>query len=40
MDEGVNQGPLISLKALDKVKDHLSDAVDRGAANYCRWKTS
>jgi succinate-semialdehyde dehydrogenase/glutarate-semialdehyde dehydrogenase len=22
MDEGVNQGPLISLKALDKVKDH------------------
>ena len=31
MDEGVNQGPLISLKALDKVKDHLSDAVDRGA---------
>ncbi len=31
MDEGVNQGPLISFKALDKVKDHLSDAVDRGA---------
>ena len=31
MDEGVNQGPLISLKALDKVKDHLSDAVNRGA---------
>ena len=31
MDEGVNQGPLISLKALDKVKYHLSDAVDRGA---------
>ena len=31
MDEGVNQGPLISLEALDKVKDHLSDAVDRGA---------
>ena len=31
MDEGVNQGPLISLKALEKVKDHLSDAVDRGA---------
>jgi len=31
MDEGVNQGPLISLKALEKVKDHLSDAIDRGA---------
>ena len=31
MDEGVNQGPLISLKALEKVKDHLADAVDRGA---------
>jgi succinate-semialdehyde dehydrogenase/glutarate-semialdehyde dehydrogenase len=31
MDEGVNQGPLISFKALDKVKDHLADAVDRGA---------
>ena len=31
MDEGVNLGPLISLKALEKVKDHLSDAIDRGA---------
>jgi len=31
MDEGVNQGPLISFKALDKVKEHLADAVDRGA---------
>jgi succinate-semialdehyde dehydrogenase/glutarate-semialdehyde dehydrogenase len=31
MDEGVNQGPLISLKALEKVKEHLADAVDRGA---------
>ena len=31
MDEGVNQGPLISFKALDKVKDHLADALDRGA---------
>jgi succinate-semialdehyde dehydrogenase/glutarate-semialdehyde dehydrogenase len=31
MDEGINQGPLISFKALDKVKDHLADAVDRGA---------
>ena len=31
MDDGVNQGPLISLKALEKVKDHLSDAIDRGA---------
>ena len=31
MDDGVNQGPLISFKALDKVKDHLADAVDRGA---------
>ena len=31
MDDGVNQGPLISLKALEKVKDHVSDAIDRGA---------
>ena len=31
MDDGVNQGPLISLKALEKVQDHLSDAIDRGA---------
>ena len=31
MVEGVNQGPLISFKALDKVKDHLADALDRGA---------
>ncbi|MBT5499273.1 MAG: NAD-dependent succinate-semialdehyde dehydrogenase, partial [Thiotrichales bacterium] len=31
MDEGVNQGPLISFKALDKVKEHLADAVDHGA---------
>jgi succinate-semialdehyde dehydrogenase/glutarate-semialdehyde dehydrogenase len=31
MDEGINQGPLISFKALDKVKDHLADAVNRGA---------
>jgi succinate-semialdehyde dehydrogenase/glutarate-semialdehyde dehydrogenase len=31
MEEGINQGPLISQKALDKVKDHISDAVDRGA---------
>ena len=31
MDEGVNQGPLISFKALDIVKDHLADALDRGA---------
>jgi len=31
MEEGINQGPLISQKALDKVKDHISDAIDRGA---------
>ena len=31
MEDGINQGPLISQKALDKVKDHISDAVDRGA---------
>ena len=31
MDDGVNQGPLISLKALEKVQDHLLDAIDRGA---------
>ena len=31
MEEGINQGPLISQKALDKVKDHISDAVDKGA---------
>ena len=31
MEDGINQGPLISQKALDKVKDHISDAIDRGA---------
>jgi succinate-semialdehyde dehydrogenase/glutarate-semialdehyde dehydrogenase len=31
MEDGINQGPLISQKALDKVKDHISDAVDKGA---------
>ena len=31
MEDGINQGPLISQKALNKVKDHISDAIDRGA---------
>ena len=31
MEDGINQGPLISQKALDKVKDHISDAIDKGA---------
>lgn len=30
-DEGVIAGPLISDKALDKVADHIADAVDKGA---------
>jgi succinate-semialdehyde dehydrogenase/glutarate-semialdehyde dehydrogenase len=31
MDEGVTQGPLINPEAVDKVEDHIADAVKRGA---------
>ncbi|MBO9127906.1 MULTISPECIES: NAD-dependent succinate-semialdehyde dehydrogenase [unclassified Rhizobium] len=31
-DPDVSAGPLISQKAVDKVKDHIADAVDKGAA--------
>jgi len=31
MQEGVNQGPLINLEALEKVQEHITDALDRGA---------
>ena len=31
MKEGINQGPLINEDALNKVQDHISDAVDKGA---------
>ena len=31
MDEGITQGPLINGDALQKVKDHVADAVQRGA---------
>ncbi len=29
--EGVNQGPLINMAAVEKVEDHISDAIDKGA---------
>ncbi len=29
--EGVNQGPLINMAAVEKVEDHINDAVDKGA---------
>ena len=32
MDSGVSQGPLINIAAVEKVEEHLSDAVDKGAA--------
>ena len=31
MDEGVNQGPLIDMKAVEKVEAHIADALDKGA---------
>jgi len=30
-EEGVNQGPLINMAAVEKVEDHISDAVSKGA---------
>ncbi len=30
-DEGVQQGPLINMAAVEKVEEHISDAVDKGA---------
>ncbi|MGV6851736.1 MAG: NAD-dependent succinate-semialdehyde dehydrogenase, partial [bacterium] len=30
-EEGVNQGPLINMQAVEKVEDHISDAVEKGA---------
>jgi succinate-semialdehyde dehydrogenase/glutarate-semialdehyde dehydrogenase len=30
-EEGVNQGPLINMAAVEKVEDHISDAVEKGA---------
>jgi succinate-semialdehyde dehydrogenase/glutarate-semialdehyde dehydrogenase len=32
LGEGVNQGPLIDMAAVEKVEDHISDAVERGAS--------
>ena len=31
MDEGVTQGPMINAAAVEKIEDHLSDAVSKGA---------
>ena len=31
MDDGVTQGPLINEKAVEKVEEHISDAISRGA---------
>lgn len=30
LEEGVNQGPLISQNALEKVKEHIADALKKG----------
>jgi succinate-semialdehyde dehydrogenase/glutarate-semialdehyde dehydrogenase len=30
IDQGVNQGPLIDLKAVEKVEEHIADAVSKG----------
>lgn len=37
-EEGVEQGPLISVAAMDKVESHLSDAIDKGAEIVCGGK--
>ena len=34
-EEGVDQGPLIDRKAVDKVEGHIADAVGRGAQVLC-----
>ncbi|KAG1694883.1 Glutarate-semialdehyde dehydrogenase DavD [Nymphon striatum] len=34
--EGVNQGPLINMAAVEKVEDHISDAVDKGCKSIGR----
>ncbi|MDX1606241.1 MAG: NAD-dependent succinate-semialdehyde dehydrogenase, partial [Candidatus Competibacterales bacterium] len=31
LEEGVNQGPLIDMAAVEKVEEHISDALDKGA---------
>jgi len=31
LDEGINQGPLIDMAAVEKVESHISDAVEKGA---------
>ena len=35
MDEGTNQGPLINRAAVEKVEQHIADAVDKGARVIC-----
>ena len=32
LDDGVVQGPLINMEAVEKVEEHISDAVDKGAS--------
>ena len=35
MDEGVTQGPMINQGAIDKVKDHIEDALSKGGKLIC-----
>jgi len=35
MDEGVTQGPMINQGAIDKVKEHISDALSKGGTLVC-----
>jgi succinate-semialdehyde dehydrogenase/glutarate-semialdehyde dehydrogenase len=35
MDEGVTQGPMINQGAIDKVKDHIADALSKGGTLIC-----
>jgi len=35
MDEGVTQGPMINEGAIDKVKEHISDALSKGGTLVC-----
>jgi len=39
MDEGVTQGPMINQGAIDKVKDHIADALSKGGTLICGGKS-
>ena len=38
--EGIEQGPLIDIAAVEKVESHILDAVDKGRHGCCRWLAS